>query len=77
MTVRMLVNFLLGLDPEMEVAILDADDEIAPVCGDVSEVIEMEDPETNEKEEVLLLVPCYGHEETEPENIDTVNPILN
>lgn len=77
MTIRSLINYLIGLDPDMEVAILADGEDFLPICEMASDIVEMEDIETGEKEELLVLVPCYGDHPDEENVTDLVNPNLN
>lgn len=78
MTIRQLVDFLLDFDPDMEVAILSDGEDFLPICEMATDVVELEDMETKEKEEILVLVPCYGEHPEDDESVENiVNPILN
>ena len=65
---------LLEFDPDMEMAIM-VEEEFFPVCDVESDIVEMTDEETGEKQEIFVLAPCLGHHEIE--ELPISNPNLN
>lgn len=78
MTVSEMRRLLKGLKGNTQIIMPKDEDTFVNVCAENSEVIELEDEETNEVEEVLLLVGCNCKHECDIE-IGDINsqPELN